>query len=82
MTKLHGIVRGSTIELTDETGHPDGTEVTVIVEPVPSDDDLETRRARLKRLFGVWADDDPEEFQRFLDESRGRVRSSEETSES
>jgi len=50
-----GVMRGRRIELDGETGIPDGTRVQVTVEtPTLS---LDERRAAIRRLCGVWADD-------------------------
>lgn len=52
---LDGVVRGQTIDLAGETGLPDGTHVHVTVE-APSLT-LAEKRATVRRLSGIWADD-------------------------
>jgi hypothetical protein len=64
-----GVVRGTTIELDEETGLPEGQQVAVTVQPV------EAMRKRLppgeglRRSFGAWADD-AKELDRFLEWNR------------
>lgn len=70
-TGLRGIVHGRTIELLDETGLPDGSEVTVDVIPAPvstSPTGPEVVDA-LRRAAGTWSDD-PEGLDRYLDWNR------------
>jgi hypothetical protein len=55
---MHGKVRGKTIELDEDPGLPDGQEVRVTVEPLPSFSGGQLPRGEgLRRAFGAWAGD-------------------------
>lgn len=62
---LRGVVRGRTVELVQESGLPDGQEVTVILNPVRPISSGEG----LRRAFGAWAND-AEELEQFLEWNR------------
>ncbi|MGA2064659.1 MAG: hypothetical protein ABSG86_06810 [Thermoguttaceae bacterium] len=69
MDALRGVIRGTTIQLDQEPGLPDGQEVAVIVRPVtrpkgrvPGDG--------IRRSAGSWADDDPEGLDEYLEWNR------------
>jgi hypothetical protein len=69
-TTLRGLVHGKTIELEEEPGLPDGQEVRVTVEPLPSPDPEQLPPGEgLRRAFGAWAGD-AEELDKFLDWNR------------
>jgi len=63
---LRGVIHGKTIELTTESGLPEGQEVTVTVEPIvpklPPGEGL-------RQAFGAWADD-PEGLDEYLEWNR------------
>ena len=64
---VKGVIRGKMIELEREPGLPDGQEVSVTVEPVPT-----PRLAPgegLRRSFGAWAED-AEELDKYLEWNR------------
>src|SRR5215470_91398 len=67
-TAHRGVVHGKIIELADETGLPNGQQVTIIIQPVS---DTEVLAGRLppgegiRRSAGGWADD-AEELDRYL----------------
>jgi hypothetical protein len=69
---LRGVVHGKTIQLEDETGLPDGQQVTITVQPVS---DIEVLAGRLpsgegmRRSAGGWADD-AKELDRYLEWNR------------
>ena len=70
-----GIVHGSTIELGQEIGLPDGLEVRVTVQPVNMDAKRLPLGEGLRRAFGAWTED-AEELDAFLAEiRRARQRS-------
>ena len=56
-TVRHGVVRGKTIELDEETGLSDGQEVHVVVQPVESGKHRLLPGEGLRRAFGGWAED-------------------------
>jgi hypothetical protein len=62
---LSGVVHGSTIQLDQDVGLPEGQRVTVIVQPevkhIPGEG--------LRRSFGAWAED-AEELDEYLEWSR------------
>jgi hypothetical protein len=60
-----GVVHGKTIELDEETGLPDGQEVSVLVQPVKPDEQRLSPGEGLRRAFGGWAED-AEELDAFL----------------
>lgn len=61
--RLRGVVRGRTIELSEETGYQDGDKVIVILKP-----DLAPGEG-IRKSAGAWADGG-EELDRFLEETR------------
>ncbi len=64
-----GVVHGKTIELDDETGLPDGQEVTVTVQPVKPDQKKLPPGEGLRRSFGAWADD-ADDLDKYLEWNR------------
>jgi hypothetical protein len=69
-TVLRGTVHGKTIELEAESGLPEGQQVTVLLEPAPSQSAAgESPLEALKRAAGGWSDD-PEGLERFLQWNR------------
>lgn len=57
MTKaIHGTIRGKTIELEDDSGLPDGQEVSVVVQPTTSVSKLPPGEG-IRQSAGGWADD-------------------------
>jgi len=68
MTKtIHGRAHGKTIELDEDLGVPDGQEVRVTVEPLPSPTPGQLPPGEgLRRAFGAWAGD-AEELDKFLE---------------
>ena len=64
---LRGIVHGNMIEVQAGIDLPEGQEVTIIVQPLVSAEEV------LRRSAGGWADD-PEGVDRFVEEMR-RLRS-------
>ena len=56
MVRLNGVIRGSRIELEQETGLPDGARVSVQIEHRPVA--LEAVRRAVDELCGAWAQDD------------------------
>jgi hypothetical protein len=75
LTSYHGIVHGTTIELGEATGLPDGLEVRVIVQPANADAERLPPGEGLRRAFGAWAED-AEELDAFQAEiRRARQRS-------
>jgi hypothetical protein len=69
MPTLHGVVRGRTILLENETGLVEGQEVIVQVEPKPAARGDQERKHALERAAGTWSDD-PEGLADFLDWNR------------
>lgn len=71
-TVRRGVVHGKTIELDNETGLPDGQQVTIVVQPVS---ETEVSAGRLppgegiRRSAGGWADD-AEALDRYLEWNR------------
>jgi len=63
-----GIVHGKTIELTRESGLPDGQKVAVTVQAI-SHEEACTPGDGLRRAFGEWAEDG-EELDRYLEWNR------------
>ena len=61
-----GVVHGKTIELGEETGFPDGQEVSVLVQPVKPDEQCLPPGEGLRRAFGGWAED-AEELDEYLE---------------
>jgi hypothetical protein len=74
MKTLHGIVRGRTIDLDEETGLPDGQEVNVSVEPATRPPSSSEALEALKRAAGAWSDD-PEGLDRYLEWNRQQRKS-------
>ena len=66
---VRGVVHGKTIELDEETGLPDGQEVTITVQPVKSDQSKLSPGEGLRRSFGAWADD-AEDLDKYLEWNR------------
>jgi hypothetical protein len=64
-----GIVHGRTIQLDDDTGLPDGQEVTVTVAPIISGAQQLRPGEGLRQAFGAWAEE-AEELDQFLNETR------------
>jgi len=58
-TALKGVIHGTTIELEQEAGLPDGQEVSVTVEPLSlaSSPTTPEALAALRRAARAWADD-------------------------
>jgi hypothetical protein len=52
---LHGVVHGKTIELTQETGVPDGQEVEVVIRPITALPGSEPWGEGLRRCAGALA---------------------------
>jgi hypothetical protein len=50
---MRGVVHGKVIELAEDSGLPDGQEVSVVLRPV---EEAHARGEGLKRAFGGWAD--------------------------
>ena len=67
-TSFEGIVRGSTIELTEDAGLPDGQAVRVTLEPASGNGDAAGRES-LGRAAGAWVED-AAELDRFLEWNR------------
>jgi hypothetical protein len=63
-----GVVHGKTINLDQESGLPDGQQVTVAVTPVTGQEKLPAGEG-LRRAFGAWADD-AEELDKYLEWNR------------
>lgn len=63
--ELHGIVRGKTIDLTEEPGVADGLEVKVVIKPTEPG---MTWGDGLRRCAGALADDWTPEDDQILDE--------------
>ncbi len=66
--KWTGIVRGKTILLDRDPGLPEGSEVTVTVQPSPSKGQ-ENAANGLRLAFGAWADDG-DALDRYVDWNR------------
>lgn len=58
MTQVRGTIHGKLIELSEETGLPDGQEVTVFVPPseIPGQQPWSPGEG-LRLAFGAWAED-------------------------
>lgn len=65
--QLRGAIRGRTVVLNEDPGLPDGSVVTVTLNPPPLSD--EEKLATLRRLAGAWAED-AEELDRYLEWNR------------
>ena len=65
---LRGVIRGKLIELLQDTGFPDGQEVTVTLQPSPPQSDLKPGEG-LRQSFGAWAEDG-EELDNYLEWNR------------
>ena len=65
---VRGVIRGQTIVLERAARFPEGQLVTVIIYPVPPEDD-HSPGAGLRRAFGGWSDD-PEGLEEFLKQVR------------
>jgi hypothetical protein len=65
-SRLHGIINGKTIELSDDPGVPNGQEVEVFVTSLPSKES--GWGAGLRRCAGALANDWTQEDDRILDE--------------
>ena len=64
--RLRGKIRGRLVELESETGLPEGTEVTVEIEPIEKVDDA---------FFGIWRDrEDMKSGPEWVDKIRGEWR--------
>ena len=59
MTHVRGTIHGKLIELSEETGLPDGQEVTVFLQPTaePTDAQPLPPGEGLRRAYGAWAED-------------------------
>ncbi len=67
---LRGTVHGKIIQLEADSGLPDGQQVTVTLEPAPSQPaERESALESLKRAAGGWSDD-PEGLDQFLEWNR------------
>lgn len=64
-----GIIRGRTIELTEEPGLPDGQEVTVVVQCITPTPEQFPPGEGLRRAFGACADE-ADDLDKFLAWSR------------
>lgn len=71
-TITRGIVHGKTIELPQETGLPEGQEVTVTLETARSN---ESAVEALRRSAGGWADD-AQELDKYLEWNRQQRKAS------
>jgi hypothetical protein len=70
-----GVVHGKTIELDDETGLPDGQEVSVMLQPVKQGEQRLPPGEGLRRAFGGWAED-TEELDAYLEWNRQQRKKS------
>jgi hypothetical protein len=77
-TVHRGVVHGKTIELDEETGLPNGQQVTITIQPVP-DTEVSARRLPpgegIRRSAGAWADD-AEELDQYLEWNRQQRKAS------
>jgi len=64
---LRGIVHGKSIELEHPLSIPDGSEIELVVKPIPIS--AEQRQQRLKAIFGC-CEADGEDLDNFLDWNR------------
>src|SRR5207248_2063790 len=76
-TAVRGVIHGKVIELEEESGLPDGQEVSVTLEPFsPATSPTSPEaRAALRRAAGAWADD-TEELDRYLQWNRQQRKGS------
>ncbi|HUG94111.1 MAG TPA: hypothetical protein VML55_24990 [Planctomycetaceae bacterium] len=65
---LRATVHGTTIELEQELGLPDGQQVTVTIQPVSEEERLAPGDG-IRLSAGAWADD-PEGLDEFLERNR------------
>jgi hypothetical protein len=66
VTEVRGTIHGKLIELAEETGLPDGQQVTVFVQPVAVSAERPLPPGEgLRRAFGAWAED-ADELDRYL----------------
>ena len=68
-TVLKGVIHGRTIELETELGLPDGSAVSVSVEPLHGRD-AQAEFEAFKRAAGGWENDDPEGLEQYLEQTR------------
>ena len=66
-TTMRGVVHGKTIEVEGDLNLPEGQQVAITVQPLPSPEEA------IRRSAGGWSDD-PEGVDRFVEEMR-RLRS-------
>ena len=66
---FEGVVHGRMIELSKESGLPEGQAVSVIVKPVVAQAEQLPPGEGLRRAFGAWADE-AGELDKFLAETR------------
>ncbi len=71
-TITRGIIHGKTIELPEETGLPEGQEVTVTLEAVA---DASLPGAGIRESAGGWAED-AEELDKYLEWNRQQRKTS------
>jgi hypothetical protein len=64
-TTLKGVVHGKTIELDEDVGLPEGQAVSVILQPLPQQDQRLPPGEGIRRSAGAWADD-PEGLDEYL----------------
>jgi hypothetical protein len=69
---IRGVVRGKIIELPEETGLPEGQEVSVTLEPIVRS---EAAIEGLRRSAGGWADE-AEELDKYLEWNRQQRKAS------
>jgi len=65
---LRGVIHGKVIELLQDTGLPDGQEVTITLEPTPPPSELPPGEG-LRQSFGAWSEDGAE-LERYLEWNR------------
>jgi hypothetical protein len=66
---FEGVIHGRVIELSRESGLPEGQAVSVIVKPVELPAEKLPPGEGIRRAFGAWADE-AEELDEFLAETR------------
>jgi hypothetical protein len=66
---FEGVVHGRMIELSQESGLPEGQAVSVIVQPVVKQVEQLPPGEGLRRAFGAWSDE-AAELDKFLAETR------------
>ncbi len=72
MKTLRGVIHGKAIELTEDSGLPEGQEVKVTVEPLAREESAPSGALEaLKRAAGGWCDD-PEGLEQYLEWNRRR----------